>query len=273
MSEMEEFDDSLDDEIVDDESMGDDSTDDDDGGSDEELSVERRAEMVGWTADGPKSAQEFLDERDGHMGLQRANIATLESKLDEALKVNKQITGYLKKTRDDAERRGYERALAEEAEKQRQAVEDSDGEAFANSKRREARLLEQRDKPKEDDPLADPPEDPPDIKLLRKAVEENQSRFDSRKQAFDWRDEIQFQVQDKGLSMKEAIAKANLIHLDGGKQRVPGGVRGESSGGGKRGGKTFAALPRDAKRAFQDFKEADPDLTEDEYARVYWEQS
>jgi hypothetical protein len=266
MSEMEEFD-----EIVDDAPEGE-EIDEDVGGGDEDLSVERRAEMVGWTADGPKSAQEFLDERDGHMGLQRANIATLESKLDEALKVNKQITGYLKKTRDDAEKRGYERALAEEAEKQRQAVEDSDGNAFAESKRREARLLEQRDKPKENDPLADEPEDPPEIKLLRQAVEENQRRFDSRKQALDWRDEIQFQVQDKGLSMAEAITKANLIHLEGGKQRVPGGVRGENSGGGSRGSKTFAALPRDAKRAFQDFKEADPDLTEDEYARVYWEQ-
>jgi hypothetical protein len=254
------------DEAIDDEVVDDDHGDD---GDDEGLSVERRAEMVGWTADGPKSAQEFLDERDGHMGLQRANIAKLESKLDEALKVNKQITGYLKKTRDDAEKRGYERALAEEAEKQRQAVEDSDGNAFAESKRREARLLEQRDKAREDDPLADPPEDPPEIQMLKNAITENQSRFDSRKQAFDWRDEIKFQVE-KGLSMKDAIAKANLIHLDGGKQRVPGGVRGESSGGGKRGGKSFAALPRDAKRAFQDFKEADPDLTEDEYARVYW---
>lgn len=36
-----------------------------------------------------------------------------------------------------------------------QGQRDSDGNAFAESKRREARLLEQRAKAKEDDPLAD----------------------------------------------------------------------------------------------------------------------
>jgi len=239
------------------------------------LSVQQQAEAVGWyEKDGGLSAEEFIEKRNGHNGLLRKDLNKVENQLASALKqieesnaTQKSMAEFLQKSNADSHRRGYDKAIADAAAEMKQAVDESDGDAFEKASKLKDHLEEQREKIDEQVIVqTQTPIDPVQQDILN-YQDAHPELFDTSVKAEAWQKELIYQGK-RGLSFTDAVDKATEVvrqtHLP---QRSPmGPVGGEVASGPV---SEFSQLPAAAKAAYAKFAKASPDFTKEAYLKSY----
>lgn len=232
------------------------------------LSPEERASAVGWyEKEGGLSAEEFLSKREDHLGLLRGDVKKLEQQLAESIAVQKAMAEHMEKSRADAMKRGYDKAIADAKAEMQRAVEESDGEAFAAASKRADQLAEQRDKAQAEPIIPQQPEVNPIVQRLQEHQQAHPELFDTAAKAQAWQEELRYQGE-RGLSFEEAVAAADKAvrqtHLQARTHLGP--VDGETASGtvGE-----FSQLPPEAKAAYERFNRDNPNFTKEEYLRLY----
>jgi hypothetical protein len=232
------------------------------------LSTQEKAEAVGWhEKDGGLSAEEFLAKRDDHLGLMRGDLKKLEDKLAESNATMTAMAEHLQKSNAEAQRRGYDKAIADAKEQMQRAVEESDGEAFTQASKRAEQLEEQKQKISEETIISKPEA----VNPLQAALKEHQNAhpelFDTAAKAEAWQKELRYQGE-RGLGFEDAVAAADKAvrqsHLPARNHLGP--VGGETVTGVV---SEFSQLPAEAKAAYERFNRANPNFTKDEYLKSY----
>ncbi len=234
----------------------------------ETLSTEERASAVGWhEKEGGLSAEEFLAKREDHLGLMRADLAKLESKLAESNATMTQMAQFMEKSRADAMKRGYDKAISDQKKLMQKAVEEADGDAFTAASRRVEQLEKQRDEAQPETIIQRPEQVNPVIQAVQEHQHANPELFDTSAKAEAWQKELQYQGQ-RGLSFEDAVAKADDAVRQAYFQARPslGPVDGETASGAV---SSWDALPKDAKDAYAMFSRDNPNFTKEEYLRLY----
>lgn len=239
--------------------------------SEEEMSVEDRAALVGWKPGGRKSAEEFLEVRDNHLGAARRDNAKLEKTVQE-LRSEQQIMRQMMSSQiERAKQQAREEAIKEFTNKKAQAIEQGDAEAFSAAEE-EQRKFEQKER--EEQTQAQNQFQRQQLEQKVNAHKEQYPEvFDSALKAEAWQKEVVYQVQNRKLSLDDAMKKATeeVANHFNVKRKVPGeeGGKRAASAGGK---KNFASLPKEAKQAFENFKRDLPNLDPEQFASDYYEQ-
>jgi len=234
------------------------------------LSTEDRAIAVGWhdKGEGGLSAEDFLSKRDDHNGLLRGDIKKLEAKLAGSDATMKAMAGWLEKNRSDGQIQGYNKAIAEEKERMKVAVNESDGEAYEIAAKRADQLQEQRDNLKPEKIVPDAPEVNPLEALVRSHQDANPTLFDNSAKAQTWETELRYQGNRPGVTFEEAVKSADALVRQQHFQTRPnlGPTGGETADGNV---SEFNSLPADAKAAYKQFHEANPNFTKEAYLLSY----
>lgn len=233
------------------------------------LSVEERAQAVGWKPDGDLDAETFLARREENMGFMRHDLEKLEAKLAESHRTQEHMAKMVESWREESRLQGYEQARKEIQAQKEQAIEEGDKDAFFDAQKRETELEQKASSEKQNEQRKEV------INQLQTKIAAETERHpelfetSSRKEAFA--KEFRYQLS-RGKPIDDAIKVArnevmttfNLI------EKVPSGDSGKASTGGK--GKDFRSMPKEVKESYAKFKATMPDLTEEEYAQTYWEQ-
>jgi hypothetical protein len=232
------------------------------------LSSEEKASAVGWyEKEGGLSADEFLAKRDDHLGLLRGDVKKLEGKLAESHATMESMAQFLQKSRADALRQGYDKAIAEAKAQMQQAVEDSDGDTFTSASKRVEQLEAQKDKVEDESIIQTKPEVNPVQQDILNHQKAHPELFDTSAKAEAWQKELIYQGQ-RGLEFEEAVAAADKVvrqtHLP--ERSHLGPVDGENAGDHV---SEFAGLPAEAKQAYERFNRDNPNFTKEEYLRLY----
>ena len=232
------------------------------------LSPVERATAVGWyeKEDG-LSAEDFLAKRDDHVGLLRKDVGKLEQKLAQSLEATEAIAEHMQKTRADAMRQGYDKAIADAKAEQKVAVEESDGDAYEQAARRIDQLEEGKSKIEEETIIKSPEAANPIMADIQSHQQAHPELFDTSLKAELWEKELRYQGT-RNVSFEEAVAAADVVvrqtylpsrtHL--------GLVDGEQA---SEAASSFADLPTGAEAAYQSIKRNNPDYTREEYLRIY----
>jgi len=228
-------------------------------------SIEEQASLVGWNPDGPKSAEEFLARNQEHKGLLRAENEKLFGKIGELEGTVKAMAQHLEKVEARGIKQGYDRAMAEQKQLMRKAVDDADQNAFDEAARRLETLEKQKAEAKPD------PIKPPQVNPLQKAVAEHMRShgelFDTKLKTQAWLEEVQFQGK-RGLSIDAAFKAADKAIVDqfNMKRSLPGPEGGDTAGATV---SSFDKLPKEAKDAYARFAKEIPGYTKEEYLESY----
>lgn len=232
------------------------------------LSAQERAEAVGWhEKDGGLSAEEFIAKRDDHVGLLRNDVKKLEQSLAESTAVQTSMAEFLQKSRADAQRQGYDKAIADAKARMEQAVDDSDGEAFTVASRQKDQLEDGKSKVANDSIIASKPQVNPVQQDIMNHQAAHPELFDDSSKEATWQAELLFQGQ-RGASFEDSVAAADRLvrknHLPSRPHSGP--VDGETASGVV---SDFANLGADAKKAYARFHKANPDFTKEAYLKSY----
>lgn len=238
----------------------------------DDLSAEDRARMVGWRDDfdgpGGKTAEKFLEDRENDLRLANANIRQLESKID---RMSKFLSGAQKK----AEEQGYQQALRDIRARKVQAAEENDSAAIQALDQEEDDLREEFARYQQEDTADEQPSGlPPEAQVRLQKIQRYQQRypqvFDTQEQSEYWIRELRYSVATQQMDFDKALDKATRVtSRKFGLSKIPGpSDNNRGGGGGKK--KGFAQLPADVKSDFRTFKDRNPDISEEEFAEVYW---
>lgn len=231
------------------------------------LSAEEKAKAVGWyEKDGGLGAQEFLDKRNDHVGLLRKDVGKLEAQLAESIQTTNAMAEFMQKNRADAERQGYDRAIAQAKAEQKAAIEESDGDAFEQAAKR-IDSLEERKAKVEDAVIVKPQEKANPIQVaIQDHQKEHSELFDTSAKAELWEKELRYQGT-RGVTFEDAVKAADAVVR---KEHMParphlGPVDGETSEG------KASSLSEIAggEAAYQAVKRNNPEYTREEFLRVY----
>ncbi len=236
----------------------------------ETISVEDQASMVGWKEGGTKSAQEFIDARDSHMGLQREDIKKLERRGAEQDAVIASMAKTLESTRVKATEQGYNQAIAEAKETMRKAVEDADTEAYKVAEEKVEKLEDEREKEvSELTPIA-PASDNVLEAQVTAHMEKHPEIFSNHFQTTEWGNAIRFHGKN-GMSLDDAMVQADkdiVSHFKLGKS-LPGPGGDESISTKSGGDLKFSDLNKADQQAYYSFAKDLDGYTKEQYMEVY----
>jgi len=238
-----------------------------------ELTPEERAEAIGWKEGGAKSAEEFLDARNNHLGAANADIRKLEQRLSENNATITAMAKHLEAREKKGIQQGYANAIRDAKSTMRQASEEGDVDKFDQASRNVDALVVDRDKKLDElEPIAQQPEQGGSngyADQINQHVSENPQIFATENQTSQWGKELAF-FAGKGNSYEESVAKADqavIKQFKLGKQ-MPG-PSGDNSSGSGGGSVEFSQLPKEDREAYQRFAKEMPGYTKKEYMEAY----
>lgn len=236
------------------------------------LSIEERAQAVGWNADGPLSAEDFIAKRDEHNGLLKNDIRKLEDQLGQTTNQMSIMSKMLQKQTETARQQGYDQALADIKAEKAAAITEGDADKFAEAEAKEDALRDEQRKEQTEGPRQEA------MQQLANSIRQHQTQypevFDTHEKAQDWQNEFRYQVTQQKLSINDAMNKATQVvaKKHGDSKPVPGATEGGDRSAGSGGKRDFAAMPADAKAAYETYKQNNPALDKEQFANDYWEQ-
>ena len=244
-----------------------------------EQSVEERAALVGWKEGGSKTAEEFIETRENHLGSARADIKKLEGQVKTTNDTMNAMVKHMEKKEASDIQLGYDRAIALETQKGKEAADNLDSDGMKKSFDKVDALKTQKEKKLEElKPISETaPTDNPVVAHLKQHAADNPTLFDTSEKANAWAAEVRYQHDfNPKASMDDIIKTTDGIMMKkfGLTQRMPGGPDGgdESAGGGGGGGENlkFSQIPKEDKLVYERFKhQFGKDYTKEKFMKEY----
>jgi hypothetical protein len=242
--------------------------------ADEERNYEEEASKEGWAPqdqwkgdpDRWKTAEQFVKDGEKIVPILKSKVDRLEARVEEVLQTNKKFSEFTQRSLD-REKAEKDRLIKELEEVRKQAVTESDGDAFAKA---DSQLEEIRNSNK--------PEETPALAPAAQAWLGQNNWYGSNEDLTIFADIVSDKLVADGYThsspayFKELTDRIHKRFPDefGNKNRAkPSSVE---SGGEKETGsksKTFDNLPAEAKRAYQQFKRDIPGFTKEQYVENY----
>lgn len=211
-------------------------------------------------------AKTFLQRGEEMLPVMRANYKKLEQKVREQEESMRKFVEFQK----GVDERAYKKALDDIRKQKADAVEAGDKEAFTRAEQEEDELRQQQSVKQSEPKPAENPE-------WAAWAKENPWYFDDE-EAGAYADAISIRVQKThphltGRDFYDAVkakVRQRMPEKFGNPRRAePAAVEAGSSNKRKTGGKTYADLPTDAKKACDDFVKNIPGYTKEQYLKDY----
>jgi len=260
----------------------------------EEQEIEDRARRQGWRPkeeySGPEnrwvSAKEFLDRGEREWPILRERMRKMDSELSETKALAREQKEVLQEMRDmavKAEKRGYEKATADLAERERKAVEEANVSEYDRVQMEKRQLGPAPAEPVRRDPTrvnGEVPGVPPEnVAIIQHWIGENRWFNEDREMnsvatALHGR----LMESEPGLPITENLRRVRerIVQMYPDKFENPNRRRAASVGSSatpvtpKPRHKTVNDLPADAKEALAKFKRTMPGYTDEQYLQTYF---
>ena len=243
----------------------------------DEVSAEKRAGLVGWKEGGSKTAEEFLQNREEHLGLANSNIKTLEGKIGDLTSTMSAMAKHMSEKEKADIKTGYNRGISEYKAKMRTAADEGDSESYQQAEKVVENLERERDeKLDKHESIAPKSADEPNpiVAMVQAHQRSNPELFVTRDMSEAWIKEVQYQGNlSPELTPTQVFAKADTIMIDkfdlGRSMPGPDENKKEKAAAKNDGAMTFNQLSKEDKAAYELFKRDMPDYTKEKYMEIY----
>lgn len=249
-----------------------------DEGITNEQTVEERASLVGWKDGGSKTAEEFIEARDNHLGAARADIKKLEGQVATTNATMNAMVKHMEKKEVSDIKVGYDRAISIEKQKGKEAADNLDSDGMQKSFDKVDALETQKTKKLEELQPISTPSDNPVITHLKQHAANNPSLFDTADKANAWAAEIRYQHDFNPKASMDDIIKTTdqiMIKKFGLTQSMPGPDGGGDDNYQARAADSlkYSEIPQEDKAVYERFKiqfaEGGKEYTKDQYMKEY----